>query len=113
MSTKYMVLRNQADAALDAFSRGDDRLLVPPVSLSQRLRIDFTSSFLWYNKSVYAEIKVVFMNNILKNKLYLYMTEFFSGMAVMAVELAASRLMAPYFSSSQIVYTIIIGTVKN
>ncbi|MBO4361120.1 MAG: fused MFS/spermidine synthase [Eubacteriaceae bacterium] len=29
----------------------------------------------------------------------------------MAVELAASRLMAPYFSSSQIVYTIIIGTV--
>ncbi len=39
------------------------------------------------------------------------MTEFFAGMSVMAVELAASRLMAPYFSSSQIVYTIIIGTV--
>lgn len=51
------------------------------------------------------------MGNILKNKTYLYFTEFFSGMAVMAVELAASRLMAPYFSSSQIVYTIIIGTV--
>ena len=51
------------------------------------------------------------MQNILKNKVYLYLTEFFSGMAVMAVELAASRLMAPYFSSSQIVYTIIIGTV--
>ena len=51
------------------------------------------------------------MNNILKNKSYLYLTEFFSGMSVMAVELAASRLMAPYFSSSQIVYTIIIGTV--
>jgi len=49
--------------------------------------------------------------NILKNKTYLYLTEFFSGMSVMAVELAASRLMAPYFSSSQIVYTIIIGTV--
>lgn len=48
---------------------------------------------------------------ILKSKAYLYMTEFFSGMSVMAVELAASRLMAPYFSSSQIVYTIIIGTV--
>ena len=39
------------------------------------------------------------------------MTEFFAGMSVMAVELAASRLLAPYFSSSQIVYTIIIGTV--
>ncbi len=32
-------------------------------------------------------------------------------MSVMAVELGASRLLAPYFSSSQIVYTIIIGTV--
>ena len=32
---------------------------------------------------------------ILKNKLYLYMTEFFSGVAVMAVELGASRLLAP------------------
>ena len=48
---------------------------------------------------------------ILENKLYLYLTEFFSGMSVMAVELGASRLLAPYFSSSQIVYTIIIGTV--
>ena len=51
------------------------------------------------------------MKNILSNKLYLYLTEFFAGVSVMAVELAASRFMAPYFSSSQIVYTIIIGTV--
>ena len=48
---------------------------------------------------------------ILKNKIYLYLTEFFSGMAIMAVELGASRLLAPYFSSSQIVWTIIIATI--
>lgn len=48
---------------------------------------------------------------ILKNKIYLYLTEFFAGMSVMAVELGASRLLAPYFSSSQIVWTIIIGTI--
>lgn len=50
-------------------------------------------------------------NPILDNKIYLYMTEFFAGMSVMAVELGASRLLAPYFSSSQIVWTIIIGTI--
>lgn len=48
---------------------------------------------------------------ILQNKFYLYLTEFFSGVSVMAVELGASRLLAPYFSSSQIVWTIIIGTI--
>lgn len=48
---------------------------------------------------------------VLNNKLYLYLTEFFAGMSVMAVELGASRLLAPYFSSSQIVWTIIIGTI--
>ena len=48
---------------------------------------------------------------ILENKIYLYLTEFFAGMSVMAVELGASRLLAPYFSSSQIVWTIIIGTI--
>ncbi len=50
-------------------------------------------------------------NPILNNKMYLYLTEFFAGMSVMAVELGASRLLAPYFSSSQIVWTIIIGTI--
>lgn len=50
-------------------------------------------------------------NSILKNRWFLYITEFFAGMSVMAVELGASRLLAPYFSSSQIVWTIIIGTI--
>lgn len=48
---------------------------------------------------------------VLKNNIFLYLTEFFAGMSVMAVELGASRLLAPYFSSSQIVWTIIIGTI--
>ena len=50
-------------------------------------------------------------DTIVKSKYYLYATEFFAGMSVMAVELGASRLLAPYFSSSQIVWTIIIGTI--
>lgn len=48
---------------------------------------------------------------ILTHKWYLFLTEFFAGMSVMAAELGASRLLAPYFSSSQIVWTIIIGTI--
>ncbi len=56
-------------------------------------------------------MKEVNKNPILENKIYLYLTEFFAGMSVMAVELGASRLLAPYFSSSQIVWTIIIGTI--
>lgn len=49
--------------------------------------------------------------NLLKSKTYLYATAFFSGMSVMAVEIGASRLLAPYFSASQIVWTIIIGVI--
>ena len=45
------------------------------------------------------------------SKWFLYLTEFFAGMSVMAAELGASRLMAPYFSSSQIVWTVIIGVI--
>ena len=48
---------------------------------------------------------------MLKRKWFLYVTEFFAGISVMAIELGASRLLAPYFSSSQIVWTIIIGTI--
>lgn len=48
---------------------------------------------------------------MVKRKWFLYLTEFFSGMSVMAIELGASRLLAPYFSSSQIVWTIIIGAI--
>ena len=43
--------------------------------------------------------------------LYLILAEFFAGVSVMAVEIGANRLLAPYFSSSQIVWTIIIGTI--
>ena len=50
-------------------------------------------------------------SKLLQKNIFLYFTEFFSGIAVMAVELGASRLLSPYFSSSQIVWTIIIGTI--
>ncbi len=50
-------------------------------------------------------------SRLMRSKYFLYLTEFFAGMSVMAVELGASRLMAPYFSSSQIVWTVIIGVI--
>ena len=58
-----------------------------------------------------AQKLLVENRGVLKNETFLYLTEFFAGMSVMAVELGASRLLAPYFSSSQIVWTIIIGTI--
>jgi len=60
------------------------------------------------DKTIAAEHKP---GRLMNKKWYLYLTEFFAGMSVMAVELGASRLLAPYFSSSQIVWTIIIGTI--
>ena len=50
-------------------------------------------------------------NKLLKNRYFLYVTAFFTGMSVMAAEIGASRLIAPFFSSSQIVWTIIIGVI--
>ena len=48
---------------------------------------------------------------LVRSRFFLYVTGFFSGMSVMAIELGASRMLAPYFSSSQIVWTVIIGTI--
>ena len=45
------------------------------------------------------------------NRYFLYATAFFSGMSVMAVEMGASRLLTPYFSSSQVIWTVIIGII--
>lgn len=42
---------------------------------------------------------------------FLYLTVFITGMSVTAVELTASRLLAPYFGASLFVWTNIIGVV--
>ena len=47
----------------------------------------------------------------MNRKLLLYSTSFFCGMSIMAVELSASRLLAPYFGTSQIIWTVIIGLI--
>jgi spermidine synthase len=43
--------------------------------------------------------------------IYIYVLAFFSGMCIMAVELCASRLMAPFFGTSTFVWTNIIGII--
>lgn len=50
--------------------------------------------------------------NLFKKQRYFYfLTELFVGIALMGIEMSASRLIAVYFSSSQIVWTIIIGVI--
>lgn len=45
------------------------------------------------------------------SKFFLYITVFITGMAVTAIELTASRLLAPYFGASLFIWTNIIGVV--
>ncbi|MCX8131642.1 MAG: fused MFS/spermidine synthase [Clostridia bacterium] len=47
----------------------------------------------------------------MKKNFFVYMTSFFCGMSVMAVELSATRMLATTFSSSSIIYTIVIGLI--
>jgi len=47
----------------------------------------------------------------MEKKLLLYATSFFCGMSVMGVELSISRLLAPTFGTSQIIWTVIIGLI--
>ncbi len=47
----------------------------------------------------------------MEKKPLLYATSFFCGMSVMAVELSISRLLAPTFGTSQIIWTVIIGLI--
>lgn len=53
------------------------------------------------------EEKKLFINH----RYFYFITELFVGIALMAVEMSASRFIAVYFSSSQIVWTIIIGVI--
>lgn len=47
----------------------------------------------------------------MREKLLVYITSFFAGMSVMAVELSATRLLAPYFGTSMIIWTVVIGLI--
>ncbi len=45
------------------------------------------------------------------SKIYYFITEAFVGIALMGIEMSASRLISTYFSSSQIIWTFIIGVI--
>jgi spermidine synthase len=47
----------------------------------------------------------------MNKKLFIYLTSFFCGVTVMGVELSATRLLAPYFGTSSIIYTVVIGLI--
>lgn len=47
----------------------------------------------------------------MKKNLFIYITSFLCGMSVMGIELSATRLLAPYFGTSSIVYTVVIGLI--
>ena len=53
------------------------------------------------------EKKKLFINH----RYFYFITELFVGIALMGVEMSASRFIAVYFSSSQIVWTIVIGVI--
>ncbi|HAE37518.1 MAG TPA: spermine synthase [Candidatus Riflebacteria bacterium] len=47
----------------------------------------------------------------MKRNLFLYLTTFLCGASIMGVEIASSRFLAPYFGSSMIIWTVIIGVI--
>jgi len=49
--------------------------------------------------------------DFMRKNLFIYITSFLCGMTVMGVELSATRLLAPYFGTSSIVYTVVIGLI--
>jgi len=47
----------------------------------------------------------------MQRNLFLYLTTFLCGASIMGVEISSSRFMAPYFGSSMITWTVIIGVI--